>query len=359
MQKFIAQHKILTTLLLIVFLILIIAAVCLGYLWNKLGLIQYHDGTTSGQSQSETEIQDFEDISPVLSESDIAGLEEVTEEPTLPEIAPTDDSSVLNILLIGTDEHTKSFSENARSDSMILVSINKTTKAIKLVSLERGIGVPVLEGPYTGQYDWLTHIFRYGGADLLLKTVQTCFSVDIDYYVRVNFQSVISSIDAIGGVDVELTQAEADYLNAPEQIPLWQGADHQIFSAGLTHMDGISALTYARIRAIDNDWVRVTRQRKVIIAAFEKLKASGFTGLDELANQVFPLVQTNLTKLELLELILTAPTYMNSTIEQMTLPQKGTYGTMRGMGGRSLFAVDFEAAAETLHQYLYGDSVTS
>lgn len=359
MRKFIAQHKILTTLLLIVFLILMIAAICLGYLWNKLGLIQYHDGSTSGQPQFESEIQDLEDTSPVLSESDVVGLEEITEEPTLPESAPTDNSSVLNILLIGTDEHTKGFSENARSDSMILVSLNKTTKTIKLVSLERGIGVPVLEGPYVGQYDWLTHIFRYGGADLLLKTVQTCFSVDIDYYVRVNFQSVISAIDAIGGVDVELTQAEADYLNAPEQIPLWQGADHPALSAGLTHMDGITALTYARIRAIDSDWVRVTRQRKVIIAAFEKLKASGFTGLDELANQVFPLVQTNFTKLELLELILTAPTYINSTIDQMTLPQKGTYGTMRGMGGRSLFAVDFEAAAETLHQYLYGDSSTS
>lgn len=165
----------------IVIAVFLVAGVCFGFVWNKLGLLSYDDSSLGGISSPE--IADV-DGSDVLTEEDVQDLIVLEGEPVIPDWDIfSDDDDVVNILLIGTDEHTQDFSENARSDSMMIASINKRTKSAKLVSLERGMGVPVLAGEYEGQYDWLTHIFRYGGADLLLETVRTCFRVDVDRYV--------------------------------------------------------------------------------------------------------------------------------------------------------------------------------
>lgn len=357
-MKWIKQHKLLVA---VVAVVLILALALVSYVWSKLNLIQYDDGTTAPQQTVESapaeapeipEPPEPEDV--ILDESDLQDLTIAETEPDLPDSPIWNDSQVLNVLLIGTDERTEEFSTNARSDSMILMSINKDSHAIKLISLERGMGVPILEGEYAGQYDWLTHVFRYGGADLLLKTVQTCFSVEVEHYVRINFHTLAAAVDAIGGVDVELTQAEADYLNDPNARHMWMRKEPRPVSVGLNHMDGVTALTYARIRAIDSDWQRVERQRKVIIAMIDQVKSSGLTGLDELANQVLPLVQTNFTKLELAELLLIAPGFLDAEIDQMTIPVAGSYGGMYGMGGRTLYAVDFETNAAILQEYLYG-----
>lgn len=356
MKEWIRSHKVLSGILFVLFIVLAILLACFAYLWSKLSLIQYHDGIPSSQVSAESEADiSTEEVSLIPAE-DTEQLEDAAEEPVIPDSPIWKDSDVLNVLLIGTDDRGDTFSDNARSDSMILVSINKATKQVKLISLERAIGVPVLEGQYQGQYDWLTHIFRYGGADLLLKTIRTCFLVDVDRYVRINFSTAIHAFDALGGVDLTLTQEEADFLNDPDSLHMWLGYEPRSVTAGLNHLDGISTLTYARIRAIDSDWKRVERQRKVIIAVIDKLKASGFAGLDALAEQVLPHVQTNFTQLELTGLLLYAPSFLNVSVEQMTLPQSGTYGVMRCMGGRSLYAVDFEENAKILQNFLYGSS---
>ena len=119
-------------------------------------------------------------------------------------------------------------------------------------------------------------------------------------------------------------------------------------------MDGTAALSYVRCRKIDSDWRRVERQRNVIQAVVTKTKDLGVTELNDLLNNVLPLVQTNLTKLEITELLLLAPKYRGVTIDQMTIPIKGSYGGMKGMGGRSLFSVDFDTNAKALREFIYG-----
>lgn len=237
---------------------------------------------------------------------------------------------------------------------MIIASMNWEDNTVKLVSLERGMGVPVLEGQYAGQYDWLTHIFRYGGADLLMKTVEHCFKVEIDHYVRFNFTSVTSIVDAIGGVEVEMTAAEANYLGLFYMNNSSTG-NQQPLKPGINLLDGGNALSYARLRSIDSDWQRVERQRKVIIGVVNALKGSSLADLNNLVNQVLPLIQTNLTKLEITELMLKAPGLLTATFDQMTIPKSGTYGGMKGMGGRSLFAVDFDTNSKILREFLYGE----
>ena len=219
---------------------------------------------------------------------------------------------------------------------------------MKLVSLERGMGVPILDGRYNGQYDWLTHTFRYGGADLMMREVRECFKVDVERFIRVNFATFKQGIESVGGIDVTLTAAEADYIN--------KYAPGSGCIAGLNHLNGKTALEYARYRKIDSDWHRVERQRNVIQAVVTKTKDLGITELNDLLNNVLPLVQTNLTKLEITELLLLAPKYRGATMQQMTIPIKGSYGGMRGLGGRSLFSVDFDTNAKALREFIYGET---
>ncbi len=319
-------------------IILIILAILIGgfaFVKGKLNLIDYDDGKKEYATIQEGD-EDQLDL-------DLSGLEQVDPQ-GIPSGEIYKDKNVINVLLLGTDERTKDFSDNARSDSMMLLSINTKEHTAKLVSLERGMGVPILEGPYKGQYDWLTHCFRYGGADLVMKEVRECFRVDVDHFVRVNFFSVESIVDLLGGIDIELTAAEAKYLN---------GMPGRNFSAGVSHLDGEAALSYARCRSIDSDWQRVKRQQTVIQACADKLKGSSVSTLNELLNQILPMVQTNFTQGEITKLMLEAPEFLGVEFERMTLPAEGTYGGMIGMGGRSMFAPDFAENAKILREFLY------
>ena len=109
---------------------------------------------------------------------------------------------------------TTEFSSDARADSLILCSLNIKDDTIKLVSIERATGVPILLDGYEGQYDWITHTFRYGGARLTMDTVEDCFNVQVDHYVRFNFNSFVQIVDAVGGIDLNLTEDEAKALKA-------------------------------------------------------------------------------------------------------------------------------------------------
>lgn len=349
-MRFIKKHKIVFSILVIA-LVLIIGSAAAGgaFVWSKLDLLQSGSEIESTDPNSYVEPEsDAEDAPDVLTEADMEGLEKVESGPELPtdlDLATSED--VLNVLLIGTDERTKQFNTNARSDSMMLLSLNTKNHTAKLVSLERGIGVPVLSGVYEGQYDWLTHIFRYGGADLLMETVRTCFNVDVDRYVRVNFNTVRQMVDSIGGVDINLTDREAAHLS---EMYAKRGRK---FSPGVNHLSGDVALDYSRIRKIDSDWKRVQRQRNVIQAAVNATKDLSLSGVIKLADEVLPLIQTNFTKMEISSLVMEAPGFLGCQIEQMTIPAKGTYGSMIGMGGRHLFAIDFEANSKILHDFLY------
>lgn len=339
-------------ILLIVLLILLAIMSVAAYITSKLDLIQYADEIDNSVYQSTIPIS--EDDEEAVSDIDIAGLEQVETLPVIPEGEIEEEDDVFNILILGTDERTKEFNVNARSDAMILMSIDKKDNSVKLVSLERGMGVPILDGQYKGYYDILTHIFRYGGADLVVRTVREVLKVDVDHYVRFNFTAVKEIVDLAGGIDVELTANEAWALN--EVISMTHTTDDQKkLTEGMNHLDGGVTLSFARLRSIDSDWRRIERQRKVIIAMVDALKGSGITELNNLANEALPMVQTNLTKLEIAELMLYAPNLLSASFDQMTIPQQGTYGGATGLNGQGMFAPDYELNSQILHEFLYGE----
>ena len=351
--------------LIVVGILVVLAAVAGLYVNGKLDLLRYNDGSVS--EVGDIGAEEDQDL-------DGTGLVHSDDEMEMPEGSPFSDDNVLNILLIGTDERTEAvndadafthlnqldgtedtteFSDDARADSMILVSLDIKDHIIRLVSIERGTAVPILLDGYEGQYDWITHTFRYGGAKLTMKTVEDCFNVQVDHYVRVNFNSFVQIVDAVGGVDIDITEQEAKALN-------WEVPSNSMLivnhvDPGPNHFDGYTALQYARLRKIDNDWKRVERQRTVIQAVLNQVQNASVVELDNLLNTVLPLIQTNFTKSEIAALLVQLPGFLGCDVQQMSMPLQGTYGTRTGMDNRLMYDPDWVVNIKALQDFLYND----
>lgn len=322
----------------------ILLGCAVGFMVYKLSLIDFNDGRlqeSAGGYPTEPGVTVPEETIVKGHGVDISGLEEMATLPVIPEAEILESDEIVNILLLGTDDYSGALTEYARSDCMILVSINKTEKTVKLVSLERGMGVYMESGLKEGQWDLLTHAFRWGGSALVCDCVENHLRVEVDHYVRVTFTTVQTVVDAIGGIDVTLSEEEAWALSS----------ETEYFTAGVNHMNGRQALAFARLRSIDSDWQRVERQRKVILAAVNALKGSSLNQLNNLLDQVLPLIQTNMSMLEIADLMLYAPNFLKSEFDQMTIPKQGTYGYKDGITG---FAVDYEVNSQILRDFLYG-----
>ena len=349
----------------VVGILAVLAVLAALYVNGKLDLLRYDDGSVS--EMGEIGADEDQDL-------DGTGLTHTESEMTMPEGSPFSDDNVLNILLIGTDERTEAvndadafthlnqldgtedtteFSDDARSDSMILVSLDIKDHVIRLVSIERGTGVPILLDGYEGQYDWITHTFRYGGAKLTMKTIEDCFNVQVDHYVRVNFNSFVQIVDAVGGVDLDITEMEAKALN-------WEVPSNSMLivnhvDPGPNHFDGYTALQYARLRKIDNDWKRVERQRTVIKSVLDQVQNASVMELDNLLNTILPLIQTNFTKSEIAALLVQLPGFLGCDVQQMSMPLQGTYGIRTGMDDRLMYDPDWVVNIKALQDFLYDD----
>lgn len=343
----------------------LLAVAAFLYVNGKLDLLRYNDGSVSEMGEiGAEEDQDLDGTGLTHTEADMA----------VPEGSPFADEDVLNILLIGTDERTEAvndadafthlnqldgtedtteFSDDARADSMILVSMDIKDHVIRLVSIERGTGVPILLDGYEDQYDWITHTFRYGGPKLTMKTVEECYNIEVDHFVRVNFNSFVQIVNAVGGVDIDITEMEAKALN-------WEVPSNSMLivnhvDPGLNHFDGYTALQYARLRKIDNDWKRVERQRTVIKAVLDQVKNASVMELDNLLNTLLPLIQTNFTKTEIAALLVQLPGFLGCDVQQMSLPLQGTYGVRTGMDDRLMYDPDWVVNIKALQDFLYND----
>ena len=346
-------------------IVVLLAVTAFLYVNGKLDLLRYNDGSVSEMGEiGAEEDQDLDGTGLTHTEADMA----------VPEGSPFADEDVLNILLVGTDERTEAvndadafthlnqldgtedtteFSDDARADSMILVSMDIKDHIIRLVSIERGTGVPILLDGYEGQYDWITHTFRYGGPKLTMKTVEECYNIEVDHFVRVNFNSFVQIVNAVGGVDIDITEMEAKALN-------WEVPSNSMLivnhvDPGLNHFDGYTALQYARLRKIDNDWKRVERQRTVIEAVLDQVKNASVMELDNLLNTVLPLIQTNFTKTEIAALLVQLPGFLGCDVQQMSLPLQGTYGVRTGMDNRLMYDPDWVVNIKALQDFLYND----
>jgi LCP family protein required for cell wall assembly len=229
-----------------------------------------------------------------------------------------DDSKLINILLVGQDKNEQT-TIRQRSDSMILCSINTDTGEVSLISFQRDLYVAI-PGGYSNNR--LNAAYAFGGFKLLNKTLTHNFGVSIDGNIEVDFARFRQVIDAVGGVDITLTNAEARYLIGPNA------------KSGVYHMDGKLALTYARTRIIDSDFNRAGRQRKVIMAVFNKFKDKSVNELRQLADTILPMLSTDMSNTELIGLMTRLlPMVSDMQLTGYAIPAPGTYYStyVRGM----------------------------
>lgn len=235
------------------------------------------------------------------------------------------ESYVESILIIGTDG--RSIDERGRSDSMILVSLNKKTNQIIMTSFLRDSYVNI---PGYGM-DKLNASYSYGGAELLMDTIESNFNVKIDNYILVNFTSFASIIDAAGGVDITLSDEEAEALNiilVSEVNGLMGDEPTADFLAGggKVHLNGKQALCYSRIRNVgNNDFERAERQRTVMTQLIKKAASSGTSFISKVSKEALPNVTSNMTSTKLYTLSLRLPFVLTYKAKQLQIPYEGTF----------------------------------
>ncbi|MCL2866204.1 MAG: LCP family protein [Clostridia bacterium] len=288
---------------------------------------------------------------------------------------PTD---TVNILLLGLDSR-KDVLNNGLSDVVMILSFNKTDGSIKLTSILRDTYVSL---PGYTQGNRINTAFRFGaiageknnvadaGPKLAMRTVNRNFDMNIEHFVTVNIFGLAAIIDSLGGIDIELTKAEANRINYElRKEPMDKVKRSPVEGrAGMHHLDGMQAVTFARIRGIDNDMARTERQRKLMEVVLNHVLHNGLTldGMVSLMETALPYIYTNIPPAMLFELgyaalssgLLTRASHGETLFSQFRIPMdKGfTYQNIDGMSVIFMSDRNKRLNLESLHQFIYGQA---
>ncbi len=255
-----------------------------------------------------------------------------------------------NIAIFGVDSRENKLEKSTHSDTIIIASINRKTKDIKLASIYRDTYVNV---PDHG-YDKINAAYFDGGYALALNTINTNFDLNIKEYVTVNFDAVCKVIDLLGGITLDITNEELKYVNGyTKELNKINGTNvGNLQSAGTQLVNGTHATAYARIRYTSGgDFKRTERQRIVIEKIFEKAKSTDLITLNSIFNEIFPQVYTNLDSLDMLGLAKDILSY--HIVDQTGFPFDKTADYYKKVS--YVFPIDLEANVTKLHKFLFGD----
>ena len=262
---------------------------------------------------------------------------------------------VVNVLLVGVDNND-GVPGAGRSDSMMLASVNKKTRKITLLSFLRD-SYCYFDINGDGRYNRLNTSFYYGGPQGLMEAISRLYKIRVDKYISVDFRSFPRLIDALGGVTVEMTGAEARYLNRNAK------SIKRTLEEGTQHLNGTEALAYSRIRKLDGEPERTDRQQKVIESILRRAREANVVQLYNALDIVLEYVQTNYSRAELLGMIPSAMGWLNFEVAHMISPLIDYYQNEEGynaiggtINGMSIFIVDYPKAARRVQLALYGES---
>lgn len=305
----------LRTLFFILFLVIVVIGVLLGTVYTKLGNV-----TTTALDESE--------------------LVTVNEDENM--------SDYTNYAFFGLDSQTGSLADTGnRSDSIIVVSINNSTKAVKLLSIYRDTYVSI-----NGNYSKINAAYSWGGPELAISTINRNLDLNIEKYATVNFKILANIVDALGGIEIEVEEEILSNLNSyiKDMNRLNGGDSETISSAGTYTLDGNQAVAYSRIRYTSGgDLKRASRQREVLEAIFTQAKSHPLKMLSAI-DEVLPQVKTNMEQDELFSMFLSVMQYEIEDQQGFPWDQKEMkyYGTYYG------FPTTLEENAVQAHEYLFG-----
>ena len=338
-----------TTLTLLCVMLGLLLAVMLGgtiyveYLLDQMNYIDSNEAQTYLSQeeadlllQQETETVDPDFTGPELNAEDI-------------QFADTDDvkiggdKNVVNILLIGQDSRTTT--GQGRSDSMMLCTFNKAERTITVTSFMREMYVQI-PGYKSNR---INVAYMYGGMELLNETLEKNFGLHIDGNVEINFKHFAKLINLVGGIEVELTSAEANYIN--------ENYTRATLKAGKNLLNGTQALWYARTRKVSSegqsgDFGRTNRQRIVMEILINRYKDSSLSELIGMLDDILPMITTDLSKSEITGYVMEFfPMLADVKIVNQRIPVEGSYDMVK-IDGSSVLRVDFDKNIQVLMESL-------
>lgn len=258
---------------------------------------------------------------------------------------------VINLALFGVD--SRGDGVEGRSDAMMIVSIDMKHNKIKAVSIMRDSLVTIeQDGAYAKRK--INSAYARGGVQLAVKTLNQNFNMNITDYVALNFNQMAGIVDALGGVEVEVTEAERRNANKfIKEMAKEAGVEADLIKeSGTVTLYGYQAVAYARIRYVGNaDFERTERQREVMEKLMNKILAASATRYLDIVENLIPMVETSLTKDEILEIAKGVIFNGKPSFEQGRFPLDGTYTTNESYS----MVYDLEEAADKLHRFIYDD----
>jgi len=269
------------------------------------------------------------------------------------------DKDIINVLLVGVEAINSNDPYRGRSDSMMLVSVDTKTGSIKLVSFLRDTYVAI-PGHDSNK---LNAAFAFGSMDLLLETLTNTYKIYINSVCLVNFDTFQGVIDTLGGVDITLSEKEAEYLNTTNYV---SDEKNRNLVAGLNHMNGNQALGYCRVRKVEitvdgrtyySDFGRTIRQRTLIKSVFAAYKSYPKTKILGVTNDILGNIKSNLSKEQVEYLLNAYLEHPDQEIASQQIPAAGFYdGATKDCG--ECLVMDKEANIEILHHFLYGTELS-
>ena len=338
-------------IILSVILVLIIALIGFGILFvnGKLNLIGYDESTTIDTNQEFVETDDDKMSFEEMDDATGSDYKSILKNWATNGGEKMSNKNVINVLLIGSDASAEepgrsNITDKGNTDAMILVSIDKVNKTVKLVSFMRD-SYTYMDG--FDRYAKLNAACANGGPAYLVETIENDYKIEINGYALVDFDSFRQVIDVLGGVNVDVPQYVANYLS---------GSKGTFPSGDNVLLNGDQALRFSRIRKSDanGDVSRVQRQRQVISALINKCKGASLSQINDVADVILANVRTNIGKKEILSYATQAVTdgWANYALTEITMP---TPDARYGYSGSAwIWVVDYPLAAQNLQKELYG-----
>lgn len=250
---------------------------------------------------------------------------------------------VKNILLLGVDSRDPEDDTNSRSDSMMLISVDSEHNCIKMVSFLRDSWVYI---PALDKYQRLNAACSADGFNGVVDTIEYNFGVDIDGYVVADFEMFKVLVDSVGGVEVDVTEQEADEVT---NHPVRYG--NVTLEAGKYKLTGEQALAYCRIRKIDTDFMRAYRQRTVMQSILKSVKSANPVKLLLMASKCAPYIETNLSKTDIMQTGISALSCIGTMVEtRVPFDSTWSYKTIQG---NSVISIDADKNKEMLIDTIY------
>lgn len=255
-----------------------------------------------------------------------------------------------NIALFGVDSRDGNLGKGNRTDCIIIASLNNETKEIRMVSVYRDTLLDLSDG----SYQKCNAAYSYGGPVMAINMLNMNLDLDIQDYVTVDFGAIADAIDLLGGVEIDVTAEEVQYVNEHLQGTANSAGTeaHFLTTPGLQLLDGTQATTYARIRSTaGGDITRTQRQRLVIEKMFDRAIKTDLATLNSIIDKVFPQISTSFTLKEILNYALAYKEY--SLGESLGFPVDYSMDTLYQVGS-VIIPQDLRSNVVKLHEFMYG-----